>query len=396
MALTPHSALRARLTTHLFSLGGSARRRDVLSGLEESYRDLWSDDDLLPQNTRQFETKWRNRVSFEWQRMVNAGLLESRADGIWSLTEAGRQLGTALAASPVSSLDREVARRERMWDALAKRGERCAVVPERLREVGIYAGARGIYVDVETTRLRSAPDGLAVCFLDLGVKYSNAQTDRGVIYHFPKTQRPGRDAAETRATRRAYELGVPVFVVTLADGDGSLRAVHRGYIEEIDEAAETALITYVGDDELPPAPPASDSPFTLTDERSEDKWARRRARPNQARFAFKVFQRYGMSCSVCGLGIRSALEAAHLKSKSTAGSDDERNGLPLCANHHRMFDSFLWAIRPGTLEVVARPQATLAELGITRATLSGGTAKPHSEALEYAWRTWLRKNRVEA
>lgn len=392
MALTPHSTLRLRLATYLKSVGGAARRRDALDAMDDLYGTLWTEDDLRPQNTRQFETKWRNRTSFERQRMVEAGLLEARADGIWALTSMGRAQAAEFRSAGADILDLEVGRREKLWDALKSLDAPSDVAPDTVREVGIYSGARGIYVDVERTRSEIAPQGIALAFLDLGVRYSNELSERGVVYHFPSTERPGRDEAEIAATRRAYELGAPVFVITLSAKSRSLRAVHRAFIEEIDEDARTALITFVGEEELPPAPPSDDEAFSLTDEDAETIWTRRRARPNQARFAFKVFQRYGPACAACGLTVRSALEAAHLRSKSSSGVDDERNGLPLCSNHHRMFDAYLWAVNPASLDVVVRPDTSFEELAITRDSLADCNAIPHAEALEHAWRSWRRAN----
>lgn len=393
MALTPHSVLRVRLVGYLASVGGSARRRDVLEALDAAYGGLWTGNDLLPQTTRKFESKWRNRVSFERQRMVEAGLLEPRADGVWALTPSGQSLAGSLQASGAILLDSEVSRREKLWDAIREGGQSARVSPNAVREAGLYAGARGIYVDVAQTRSDLAPHGIALTFLDLGVRYSNEVSGTGVMYHFPKSERPGRDAAEIAAARRAFELGVPVFVVTLAAGEPQMRAVHRAYIEEIDEPGASALITFAGDEELPP-PPTADSPFKLT-ETEDERWGRRRARPNQARFAFKVFQRYGAACVACGLSVRSALEAAHVRSKATAGSDDERNGLPLCSNHHRMYDAFLWAIEPEAMEFVPRSGFSLTDLAITRGGLRRGRA-PHADALGHAWQVWHRKNRIEA
>ncbi len=396
MALTPHSVLRSRITRHLASGDGAALRRDVLAALEDAYGDLWTQDDLLPQATRPFETKWRNRVSFERQRMVEAGLLEARADGVWALTPTGWDLAHSLSSTGASHLDVEISRRAHLWDAIRSNGDPSNIPPERIRDVGLYSGARGIYVDVDRTRSEIAPEGIALTFLDLGVRYSNELSDKGVIYHFPFTKRRGRDRAEVAATQRAFELGVPVFVLTLAEGNKETRAVHRAFVEEIDATGATALITFIGDDELPPAPPSEQRPFELTDEGEEVRWSRRRARPNQSRFAFKVFQRYGYACFVCGLGVKSALEAAHLRAKATAGADDERNGLPLCSNHHRMFDAYLWAIDPGSYAVEPRPGLTLDDLAIGVTTVAGRIALPHVDALQHAWQTWRRKNRIAA
>ena len=55
-------------------------------------------------------------------------------------------------------------------------------------------------------------------------------------------------------------------------------------------------------------------------------------------FREKVLQR-DKFCQVCGCGNQIILEAAHIIAVKDSGSDDERNGICLCRNHHKMFDA---------------------------------------------------------
>ena len=72
-----------------------------------------------------------------------------------------------------------------------------------------------------------------------------------------------------------------------------------------------------------------------------------------------------------------------------AGPDDPRNGLVFCATHHRAFDAALFAIEPGTLTIVCRTRGPdAARLGITRRTLGHLDARPHEDALRWAWARW--------
>lgn len=390
MALTSHSALRTRILLYLAGVGGAAARRHILDAFEEAYRDLWSDEDLLPQNTRRFESKWRNRTSFERQRMVEQGLLEARRDGIWTLTQDGWAAFGELRRSGGAELDIELARREKLWGELSNLVDVRLVSPQDIRDAGLYAGARGIYVDIDNTRSEAAPHGIALTFLDLGVKYANQISESGVVYYFPATSASGRDRAEINATRRAFELAMPVFVITRAKVSSQMRAVHRAFVEDIDDSASTALITFLDHAALPPAPVEDELPFALVSLADADRWARRRSRPNQARFAFRVRQRYGALCAVCDLAVANVIEAAHLRSKSSGGVDDPRNGLSLCSNHHRMLDTSLWAIEPQSLRLITRDGTTLAALGITRKSLAHLTHRPHDLALEHAWSQWER------
>jgi putative restriction endonuclease len=77
------------------------------------------------------------------------------------------------------------------------------------------------------------------------------------------------------------------------------------------------------------------------------------------------------------------LHAAHLCGKAAKGSDDWRNGLPLCATHHLAFDADLFAIHPNTLEIVIAGGLDRDTLGIQGSTLATMRAKPHLDALRW-------------
>lgn len=65
-----------------------------------------------------------------------------------------------------------------------------------------------------------------------------------------------------------------------------------------------------------------------------------RARRNSD-FREGVLKKWGERCIVCGTRERRILEAAHIQSVKSGGSDDPDNGYCLCANHHRMYDAAL-------------------------------------------------------
>lgn len=109
-------------------------------------------------------------------------------------------------------------------------------------------------------------------------------------------------------------------------------------------------------------------------------------RDGQARFRFEVMKAYGRQCAVCEVTADDLLEAAHLKDRAKRGTNDRRNGLPLCRNHHRAFDRGLFGIEPQSLGVMIRKGGpAAADLGITRADLGHLGARPHGDALGWAW-----------
>ena len=58
------------------------------------------------------------------------------------------------------------------------------------------------------------------------------------------------------------------------------------------------------------------------------------------------------------------LEAAHIRSVEAQGPDDLANGMPLCPNHHALFDEGFWSIGERGQVLVSRhlPEEFLATL----------------------------------
>ncbi len=51
-----------------------------------------------------------------------------------------------------------------------------------------------------------------------------------------------------------------------------------------------------------------------------------------------ILKKYNYTCIVCGCKEIDILQAAHIKSVASNGTDDVNNGYCLCANHHLLFD----------------------------------------------------------
>ncbi len=80
-----------------------------------------------------------------------------------------------------------------------------------------------------------------------------------------------------------------------------------------------------------------------------DKWAAVLSRGNLQRvFRAAVLKAYEYKCAICQLGFHEALDAAHIipwVSQHRSLRADPRNGICLCANHHRLFDAGWLSIR---------------------------------------------------
>src|SRR5262245_12683837 len=108
--------------------------------------------------------------------------------------------------------------------------------PADLRELGIYNGAAGTWVDKQNTVMaREAPQGVTVAILHTGEHYPDDLSGSGLIYHYPTTNRGGsRDQNEIDATKAAKHLQLPIFVLLPSSGDEELRDLKIGWVDDWD------------------------------------------------------------------------------------------------------------------------------------------------------------------
>jgi putative restriction endonuclease len=93
-----------------------------------------------------------------------------------------------------------------------------------------------------------------------------------------------------------------------------------------------------------------------------DKWVQVLSRGNLQRvFRRAVLKAYDFQCSICQLAFEELLEAAHIVPWASQRRElraDPRNGVCLCANHHRLFDSGWLSIEPNYRVRYADPEMT--------------------------------------
>ncbi len=123
--------------------------------------------------------------------------------------------------------------------------------------------------------------------------------------------------------------------------------------------------------------------FALFDEAASAHFRLVRQRTGQSRFRTDVISKQGAKCAVCNFGVPEGLDAAHLAPKSALGSNDPRNGLILCALHHRLFDHGLFYFDPITLEVVVNGVWSLSDLGIVNENIRNLRNVVHDSAIRW-------------
>lgn len=355
---------------------------------------------FLDYEGRRYDSKAIAGVAYQIQHPDQSVTSDDFSGGEQTVAKALRELGFVVTGpedeAPASTAATELELRNSMCASILAEPDPASLSPARIRELQIYGGAQGIWVDAARTRhVQDAPQGITVSVLRTGKSYADDLSADGVIYHYPTTERPpARDAGEVEATKTAGRLHLPIFVITPGK-KSTTRAVTKGWVEDWDDDARIFLIAF-RDDPPPTTPNAQElddenDAFSLKDATppATPTATLQSRRPHQVRFKFQVLKRYGPRCAVCNIEELELIDAAHLCAKSDRGSDDPRNGLPLCATHHRALDAHLYGIDPKTTELVARPSGpTLAALQITAESLKHLDRQPHPEALEHLWRAF--------
>ena len=219
----------------------------------------------------------------------------------------------------------------------------------------------------------------------LRLTYRCDLSEEGLIYHYPETRRPpGRDRSEIDATKAAAELKLPIFVILSEPSDPTLRRVRLGWVADWDDASKQFLVLFGDERPTYQHSALADQPFQLHRPR-ERKVVQSLARVGQQKFRFQVLKQYGAKCCVCSIAMSELLAAAHICGKEPNGSDDWRNGIPLCHTHHAAFDLGLFFIDPDTLKVEIREGLNPSQLCLTEPTLQPIRGRPHLEALRWRY-----------
>jgi hypothetical protein len=271
-----------------------------------------------------------------------------------------------------------------------------AISPQELIELRVYGGARGFWIDKARTTGVLTVDGLGatVSVLHTG-RYNDDLSETEVVYSYPRTLTPAWDDNQISATRNAANLKLPIFVIAQSPIDPKKKRVRLGWITGMDDGARQVLIAFGEEPIEALAQPAEEDPF-LVKERRPDRVAKSTTRPGQSRFRYQVLARYGPVCPLCGMGVAELLETPHVVPYANQGTNDPRNGMVMCATHHRAFDAGFFAIDPRTASLCYAPAAPRAgELMIETDRLFSSGPRPHFDALNWRWNRWRSALRLK-
>jgi hypothetical protein len=142
-----------------------------------------------------------------------------------------------------SSVESEIARRFDAWNQLQSSPNWPILTAAEVRDLGLYGGASGVWVDKERTS-DLIEHGVAVGLLHTGKHYDDDVDETGILYHYPTTERPpSRDANEIQAMKNAKLLGIPIFVIENFHGG---KKVNLAWMNDFDDNLRICVLTFHG------------------------------------------------------------------------------------------------------------------------------------------------------
>ncbi|CAM4156379.1 HNH endonuclease [Vibrio agarivorans] len=271
----------------------------------------------------------------------------------------------------ITLIIKEIERRQRLFNAISYVDIAIDVKPSKLRDLGIYGGAAGVWVNSDVTRgVVSPSSGVAVSILHTGKNYSDNMSSKGIDYDFPNTNRNGsHDQNEIQALKNCFESKIPLFVISKASNQ-KLRNVHIGLVQTFDEINAKAFIRFVAQDKLFPTAnetiKESQAEYKVTfenevneslDDSSENRQRRLAFRSTKPKVVYRLVQDYRRDPDVVAEALYRAegfcekckekapfikrsngepyLEVHHIIPLSQGGLDSLENVISLCPNCHR-------------------------------------------------------------
>lgn len=295
----------------------------------------------------------------------------------------------------------ERARRAVMLNELRKVDARLTKVPPSvLPALGVYVPGRGTFAPPVWDDSELVQQRIVLSVLHTGRHYDDELSDESLVYRFPATKMPGYDRSDIEAGKVALLAKLPIFVIISPPKKISEREVRVGQIVDVDDVARQFLVRFVQSTSQPLLDASGvpdETTFAATVEAAKKKKRTAVVRSNdQAKFAFDVAKRYGPKCAFCEIAVPGLVDAAHVVGVADNGSDDPRNGLPLCKTHHAAFDRHLVRIAADGRTLAFAPGLSADVLGVTCAAIDTTTgALPHVDAVTWRRELFAKKNPTE-
>tara|TARA_B100000242_G_C43004130_1_gene466546 strand:- start:89 stop:1147 length:1059 start_codon:yes stop_codon:yes gene_type:complete len=291
-----------------------------------------------------------------WNQKYDLFSNKAKGEGNWKLRELDE-----------SSLEGRL----NLWKKIKKipDGE---IEPSYIRELKIYKGATGICRD---------DSGICISVLNTGKHYPDDIFNEGILYQYPNTPKRSKtfDINEINSVKECASLGLPLFII-LPGKNASKRSIKLGWVEDFDDESEQFLIKFGQTKPEKVKEISEQDPFIGKTKRKKKLKEVSIRSNNQTKFRFDVIKRYGLKCALCNIENNNLLDAAHIIPVDSNGSDDPRNGLILCKNHHAAFDKSLFKINPNDFSINLEDT----RINISEDILKTKTGKmPHKEALEF-------------
>lgn len=269
---------------------------------------------------------------------------------------------------------KEITRRIKLYKTIISKYPEEKITRGLIKELGIYKGGSGICRDESKI--------FTLSVLHTGKIYPDELQEDALIYHYPVTNRPGStDANEIEATKECMRSEMPIFVI-LPGNKSKYRKLKLGWVIDFNDEEKLFLISF---DKSKNKVPEVEDKFVGIDEQRKSGKGKTKTRPGQAKFRFNLMKKYGYKCAICKIENETLLEASHIIPVENKGSDDWRNGMFLCKNHHISFDKSLFKVNPSNYRVENISDSSLNIVEKNIRTKSG--LLPHKNALR-----WRLKN----
>jgi len=373
-----------RVISSLESLGGVAKLKDIYF----AYKKISTPKEISKTFDRsvqaRIEENSESSDAFKGKDIFRT--LYGKGKGVWYLKDKFKDLDEAkfIYEFKVKNLD--------LWEEVSKNKRHSNEFVRDIKK--IHRGERGIYRDLSKTRKLSFEDGICQSILDTGRKYDDVLTDSYLTYYYPDTSHKSRDVGEINSLKISQKYNIPIFVVLGSDEDTKTKDIRLGYVQGFNDALKYFLISFIKDNKKIINPieniieeQKDETDVLFDDTRQRKKTLSSNRNNNQPKFNFDVFKYYQNQCAVCD--INYFLEAAHIIPVKNRGTDNKKNGIILCKNHHKAFDDIFFRInyQNYNIEILRENKVSLK---ILRDNINHLTNKPGNIFLEWRYKNYKK------